>query len=142
MTTGGWLTTASLVLGASACCLTAVGPDAGNWPVDAGNGPAGCAAAGGVCGIGPPDGCPGIILSAYNCNPGLNPGGGFCCLIHADGGPPTRCMISGTMYALGAADPFVSCHACDPAQSPTDWSPISGSPCDGGACDQGVCRQG
>ena len=50
--------------------------------------PQDCAAAGGQCMLGP-----GVSICAKrgpentcNCNPGCNPGGGFCCLALIDGG--------------------------------------------------------
>ena len=81
-----WLVSGFLVpltLGLPGCCLQ-VG-EVGQTPADGGSSPADCAAAGGICQIGPPEECIGTVLSQYDCNPERTPAGGVCC-VRADAG--------------------------------------------------------
>ncbi len=50
------------------------------------------------------------------------------------------CLIAGTCYADGEANPANECQVCDSARSQTLWSPREdGTPCTGGTCQGGTC---
>lgn len=54
------------------------------------------------------------------------------------------CVIGGTGYASGAADPANACQSCQPALSTSSWSDVpDGTACgSGGICHQGGCTSG
>ena len=57
---------------------------------------------------------------------------------------PTSCVIGGTTYASGAANPGNSCQICKPTTSPSGWSNADeGTSCNGGQyCNLGACKTG
>ena len=57
--------------------------------------------------------------------------------------PPPSCLIGGTTYASGAANPTNPCQLCKPA-TPSSWSNADeGTPCNGGQyCNAGMCKAG
>jgi alpha-tubulin suppressor-like RCC1 family protein len=58
--------------------------------------------------------------------------------------PLTSCVIGGTSYANGAANPANACQVCKLANSPSSWSNADeGTSCDSGRfCNQGSCKAG
>ena len=59
---------------------------------------------------------------------------------HTDGGDSgAGCVIGGTSYASGAADPNNACQSCQPGVSASTWSNLT----DGASCgSNGICRTG
>ena len=58
--------------------------------------------------------------------------------------PLTSCMIGGTSYASGAANPANTCQVCKPATLSSAWSNADeGTSCGSGQyCDSGACKAG
>jgi len=58
--------------------------------------------------------------------------------------PSTSCVIGGTSYASGAANPANACQVCKPTTSSLDWSSADeGTSCGSGQfCDAGTCKAG
>jgi alpha-tubulin suppressor-like RCC1 family protein len=58
--------------------------------------------------------------------------------------PITSCVIGGTTYASGAANPANTCQICKPATSPSGWSNADeGTSCGSGQyCNSGTCKAG
>jgi hypothetical protein len=58
--------------------------------------------------------------------------------------PPAGCVIGGTTYASGAANPANTCQVCKPATSPSAWSNADeGTSCGSGQyCNSGACKAG
>jgi hypothetical protein len=58
--------------------------------------------------------------------------------------PPTSCVIGGTTYANGAANPSNSCQTCQTASELTSWtSSANGANCGTGqVCSGGTCHSG
>lgn len=58
--------------------------------------------------------------------------------------PPTGCVIGGTTYTNGAANPDNTCQVCKPATSPSAWlNADEGTSCGSGQyCNSGTCKAG
>lgn len=81
--------------------LLGVACSSSSAPAEVANGPAACVAAGGQCLIG---GATCAHVGSADCNPDLNPGGGFCCLDKTGADAATDALPdTGTCSALGDA---------------------------------------